>query len=386
MKHTILNGDCQDVLKTLEANTIDAILTDPPYGLNMAGWDHSVPPKEIWEEVLRVLKPGGHMLAFGGTRTFHRLTCAIEDAGFEIRDCIMWTHGMGFPKGSNLKPAWEPVILARKKGSGKLNIDKTRVPFAGEKDKQTTDWHNERVRPNSGGFADEYVGGIEKTYKRHTNGKLNIDDCRVPASKEDMEQVKKFWQYGKASWEGEQYSGGPKRPARSECDPIDAPEHIDSGRHPANLIHDGSDVVLKGFPEAGNKWNKNYGTEDYNGRQYDGGVFGGGGYDGENTYCDSGSAARFFYCAKATPEEREAAKGHPTIKPLKLMRYLVKLISNEGELVLDPFMGSGSSVVAARLESRDAIGIDIDQAYCDTALARCDAAMGGTLIDVFDDS
>ena len=320
MKHTILNGDCQDVLKTLPANSIDAVLTDPPYGLNMAGWDHSVPPKAMWEEVLRVLKPGGHMLAFGGTRTFHRLTCAIEDAGFEIRDVIMWVHGEGFPKGSNLKPSWEPIIVCRKKGKGKLNIDQSRVPCS------EADVANLKYK-----YAAECGTGFKK------NG----------------------------------YIGGETPHSR-----LDPPENVDRGRHPANLIHDGSEQVLDLFPQTSATFRGHY--------EGKGGCFGGGRVDENNAYTDEGSAARYFYCAKPSPGERETANGHPTIKPLKLMRYLVKLISYEGELVLDPFMGSGSSIIAARLESRNAIGIDLDQAYCDTAVERCEAAMSGTLIDVFE--
>lgn len=370
MKHQILNGDCQEVLKTLDADSVDAVVTDPPYGLAMAGWDHTVPPKEIWAEVLRVLKPGGHMLAFGGTRTYHRLGCAIEDAGFELRDCIMWTHGMGFPKGQNLKPAWEPVWVCRKPGKGKLNIENTRVEFASDADKQATEYFNAKERPNSGGFATQYAGGEKKTYKKKDTGKLNIDDCRVPASKEDIDYIKGQYEYPTGF--GNDYVNADKETFYNNK--LDAPEGIDNGRHPANLIHDGSDEVLNGFPElgvAGRAGGSN------------GGCFGGGEEQIES-YDDSGSAARFFYCAKATPAERKAANGHPTIKPLKLMRYLVKLVSNEGDVVLDPFMGSGSSIVAARLESRSAIGIDIDEEYCKTAQQRADDAMSGTLIDLFE--
>ena len=238
----------------------------------------------------------------------------------------MWTHGMGFPKGSNLKPAWEPVILARKKGSGKLNINDCRVPLA---DGEDAEWlTSEQLRwkkADYGGF-----GGDTRVY-------------------------------------------GDDRPTRHSNKVYDAAD----GRHPANLIHDGSDEVLGLFP---------YGMSSKRGTYTNGGATFNviGKVTDENSYDDAGSASRFFYCAKATQAEREAANGHPTIKPLKLMRYLVKLISNEGDVVLDPFMGSGSSIVAARLESRNAIGIDIDQAYCDTALERCDAAISGTLIDMFE--
>ena len=148
----IINGDCLTVMRGMDATSVDAIVTDPPYGLEFMGkeWDHGIPGVHFWEAALRVAKPGAHLLAFGGTRTFHRLTCAIEDAGWEIRDCLGWIYGSGFPKSHNLKgdhegwgtalkPAWEPIILARKPldgtvaanvqkwGTGAVNVDGCRV-------------------------------------------------------------------------------------------------------------------------------------------------------------------------------------------------------------------------------------------------------------------
>src|SRR3989304_2349138 len=154
----VIEGDCLDVLKTLEPGSVDAVVTDPPYGLGFMGkdWDHGVPGVHFWTAALRVAKPGAHLLAFGGTRTFHRLTCAIEDAGWEVRDCLMWLYGQGFPKslngpwgGTALKPAWEPILMARKSlggtvaanvekwGTGGLNIGECRLDYQSEKDKDS---------------------------------------------------------------------------------------------------------------------------------------------------------------------------------------------------------------------------------------------------------
>ncbi len=311
------------------------------------------------------------MLAFGGTRTHHRLMCEIEDAGFEIRDVIMWVHGEGFPKGSNLKPSWEPIIVCRKKGKGKLNINDSRVPCS-EEDEKKNEYYRTKPRPGGTGFGDKYIGATKGTASQHiSNGKLNIEETRVPCSEADIEFIKV--RHKNAGFASDGYIGGK---AANRSNDLVAPEGTNNGRHPANLIHDGSDQVMNLFPQTSATFRGHY--------EGKGGCFGGGRIDENNAYTDEGSAARYFYCAKPSPGERETANGHPTIKPLKLMRYLVKLISYEGELVLDPFMGSGSSIIAARLESRNAIGIDLDQAYCDTALERCEAAMGGTLIDVFE--
>ena len=316
---------CDDnlvIMPMLVENSIDAIVTDPPYGLKFMGedWDHGVPGETFWREALRVAKPGCHLLAFGGTRTFHRLICAIEDAGWEIRDTIMWVYGGGFPKsynldnglGTALKPAYEPITLARKPISEKTiasNVFK---------------WG---------------VGGI------------NINENRV-----GTERIVINGQGNDNNLHGN-FSGVINNPERR-------------GRFPANLIHDGSDEVVELFPEAGNGWKRNYGEENYRGRQYSGGSFGGGGYKGGSTYADSGSAARFFYCAKASKSDRESGNIHPTVKPTALMRYLCRLITPPNGMILDPFMGSGSTGKAALLEGFSFIGIDNKQEYVDIAKMR----------------
>jgi len=290
-RYTLHVGDCREVLRDYPADHFDSIVSDPPYGLTFMGngWDRGVPGAEFWQEALRVAKPGAHLLAFGGTRTFHRLTVAIEDAGWEVRDCMMWLYGSGFPKSHNgpwggtaLKPAWEPVIVARK--------------------------------PLSGTVADNVL--------RYGTGALNIDGCRV---------------------------GGTE------------------GRWPANVMHDGSDDVVAGFPLTTS------GTGAI--RKSALGMFGLGGDGKANTeYGDTGSAARFFYCAKASSADRDDGNTHPTVKPTDLMRYLCRLVTPPGGVVLDPFMGSGSTGKAALIEGLRFVGIDLDPAHVAIAEARCQEA------------
>ena len=269
-------GDCLQVLKTLEAESVDSVVTDPPYGLSFMGkgWDYKVPTVEIWQECLRVLKPGGYLLAFAGTRTQHRMCVNIEDAGFEIRDMIAWVYGSGFPKAKScLKPALEPITMARKPAR--------------------------HVQP------------------------LNIDSCRVGA---------------------------------------------EQGRWPANLIHDGSDEVIQLFPESKGQQGAVKGTEPSSKTANAFGEFSArSAFTPRN---DSGSAARFFYCAKASKKDRDESNTHPTVKPTDLMAYLCRLVTPKGGTVLDPFMGSGSTGKAALQEGFDFVGIEREERYFEIAEKR----------------
>jgi hypothetical protein len=325
--YAVVEGDCRDVLTGLPAASFDAVVTDPPYhlpgGFMGTSWDKAGVAFDpaTWRAVLRVLKPSGYLLAFGGTRTYHRLTCAVEDAGFEIRDCVLWLHGQGFPKAKScLKPAWEPIVLARKPGP--------------------------RVGP------------------------LNIDECRVPAAD------------GLAS-------GGRPGGHRNPCfmspggDPRDArAEEHPAGRWPANVVHDGSPEVLALFPEVAS------------GKQAAGGhvrnslkhrntysPMAGMRCEGDVLYGDSGSAARFFYAAKASKADRGEGNTHPTVKSTELMRWLVRLVTAPGDLVLDPFAGSGSTGRAALVEGRRCLLVEKDPAYCDIARRRLAAAWAEPVAD-----
>ncbi len=294
-------------------NTFDSIVTDPPYELGFMGksWDstgiaYSV---EMWREALRVLKPGGHLLAFSGSRTYHRMTCAIEDAGFEVRDQIMWVYGSGFPKSHNLegewdgwgtalKPAHEPICMARK----------------------------------------PLVGTVAANVLAWGAGALNIDGCRVTDGTETGEEKPTYVPNRAKDVVGAGMGGG---------------DWVNSaGRWPANFIHDGSTEVIDRFPvTTSGTQTKPLGT---------GGLFSAK----SNTPCapqygDAGSAARFFYCSKASKSDRGAGNTHPTVKPCDLMRYLVRLVTPPGGTVLDPFAGSGSTFKAATLEGFDFIGFEL---------------------------
>jgi DNA modification methylase len=308
----ILHGDCLGVLQTLGDASVDAVVTDPPYGLSFMGkrWDYDVPSVEVWAECLRVLKPGGHLLAFAGTRTQHRMAVRIEDAGFEIRDMIAWVYGSGFPKSHNgpwggtaLKPALEPITVARK-------------PLAGT---------------------------VAENVLRHGTGGLNIDGCRVATDDKLGANVEK-----------------------SEA----------LGRWPANLIHDGSEEVLAAFPQAPGQLAKASTSDTQRAGQNAYGVMARGS-NGQAPRGDAGSAARFFYCAKASKADRGAENAHPTVKPTDLMRYLVRLVTPPGGVVLDPFMGSGSTGKAAALEGFDFIGIEREAEYVEIAKARVAAVQDG---------
>jgi site-specific DNA-methyltransferase (adenine-specific) len=319
MGHTLHLGDCLDVLRTLPDASVDAVVTDPPYGLSFMGkaWDHGVPGVPYWQAALRVLKPGGYLLAMGGTRTYHRLACAVEDAGFQIRDCLMWLYGSGFPKGKGcLKPAWEPILLARKPGP--------------------------RVLP------------------------LGVDECRVPTD-EDCARVPSP-NVGSVTYAQDKYTKTMLRGGRGH----------DAGRYPANVVHDGGEEVLEAFAAFGEKTSGKQSAgghvrnSDKTRNAY--GAFEGQQCEGDVLYGDTGTAARFFYAAKASKRERGEGNSHPTVKPLALMRWLVRLVCPPGGTVLDPFMGSGTTGVACAQEGRSLVGIELSPEYLEIARQRIEAA------------
>jgi DNA modification methylase len=337
---SVIHGDCLEVMPTLDAESIDAVITDPPYGLSFMGkhWDHGIPGVDFWTEALRVAKPGAHLLAFGGTRTFHRLTVAIEDAGFEIQDCLSWLYGSGFPKHkSKLKPAWEPIILARKPAdkATPLNIDACRIE------------HNGRRSPCK----------ADGTVSRNSAGVLG---------------------------------GGHQDSASFD---------VSVGRWPANVVLD--EVAASMLDEQSGELTS--GTLPA-GTQREGiGYHGGLGVTVRNSFIgNSGGASRFFYTAKAARSERNdglegmperlsvdddwvsesrkdapsggrtslQANHHPTVKPIALMRWLVRLITPPNGVVLDPFCGSGTTGIAAVLEKRQFIGIEENAEYAEIAEKR----------------
>lgn len=535
-------GDCLEVLKTMPDSSVDAVVCDPPYGLSFMGrkWDYDVPEVAVWAECLRVLKPGGHLLAFAGTRTQHRMAVRIEDAGFEIRDMIAWVYGSGFPKsldvskaidkaagaerevvgfdpvaakrtpavgtaaygdyngqtgevtapatdaarqwqgwGTALKPALEPITVARKPfrgtvaenvlkwGTGAINIDECRVQNQGgsgsigqeKNDRGARQDELRRVRKADGAL--EVTGGEgEATGDVRPGVQVEGNDwCRKPTMEE---RSLDGWAgelslppCGRSEQGGQGASGEPKGSAglgASACDGAGRWEAVEadrngashqrgevgqqagkpalnelvgalegtsatgargrgveggsgafessSGRWPANLIHDGSSEVLAGFPEAGAHGGKGVFVQHaWAGREA----------TEQNIERSTGSAARFFYCAKASKRDRddgldgfahanpgemtggrtEGSAGlnnpragyepkpqgnhHPTVKPTDLMAYLCRLVTPPGGVVLDPFMGSGSTGKAAMLEGFHFIGIEREAEYLEIARARISA-------------
>lgn len=295
-------------------------------------WDGSKVAYDValWKEMLRVLKPGGHLLSFGGSRTYHRMASAVEDAGFEIRDQIMWVYGSGFPKslnghwgGTALKPAHEPLVLARK----------------------------------------PLIGTVAANVLAHGTGGLNIDGCRVG------NDVRYNAPAGNAN--NPHTATGPGNPGGFGMKP-DSPERLVTGRWPANLIHDGSDEVVSCFPDAKGQQGALTGDEPSSKTANTFGEFAGRTPSAPRN--DTGSAARFFYAAKASKKDRDDGNAHPTVKPTDLMAYLCRLVTPAGGVVLDPFMGSGSTGKAAIREGFRFIGAEREAAYYAIAEARLKAA------------
>lgn len=362
MRMQIHNSNCLDVMRGMDANSIDAIVTDPPYGLRFMGkkWDYDVPSLDVWKEALRVAKPGAHLLCFGGSRTYHRMTCAIEDAGWDIRDCIMWVYGSGFPKSMDVSKAIDKKMGAKREvvghsdnGSGPWNIklknhgkgdtgigmmDGSGKSFditapATEAAKQWNGYGTS-LKP---AFEPVIVarkpldGTVADTVLKWGTGAINIDGCRVP-TEENITNHSRSEEAGKSK--GIYGSSHAQDTHKTHGQAL--------GRFPANLVHDGSEEVLACFPDAGGS--------------------------------DKGSAARFFYCAKASRSERGEGNGHPTVKPLALMKYLVTLVAPPNAVVLDSYMGSGTTGVAALQLGRKFVGIERDSEYFRIAKARMEGA------------
>ena len=355
MTFDIHHGMCLDVLKTFPDNSFDSIVTDPPYGISFMGkkWDYDVPSVEEWAECLRVLKPGGHLLAFAGTRTQHRTAVRIEDAGFEIRDMIAWVYGSGFPKSLDVSKAidkaagvgrevvcenpnhravsgvgYEGVYQGWGTGAAVITAPAT------EDAKKWQGWRT-ALKPAMEPITvarKPLTGTVAANVLEWGTGAINIDGCRVEPTGESRERV------SEASQDRRYTEAGGTNFAALPGTRGGAPE----GRWPANLIHDGSEEVAGIFPNS-----------------KDGGA---------------GSAARFFYCAKTSKKDRGDGNDHPTVKPTDLMAYLCRLVTPPGGVVLDPFMGSGSTGKAAIPEGFHFIGVECEPAYFGIACRRIEQA------------
>jgi len=391
MTWNLTTGDCLDILPTLPAESIEACITDPPYGWTMMGsnWDRGVPGEAYWKEVLRVLKPGGWLLAFGGPRTHHRLMVAIEDAGFELKDCLCWLFGSGFPKALNLSKAIDKAAGAERKvisdnPCARPNHDHKTIWIGTKKGKEQSHppltapatpeaklwdgWHTAlkpahepiilAMKPLDGTFA--------KNALTHGVAGLNVDGCRIGtndnlnggAYSNTDGRDRKAWSGDSRTVTG---AGAFARKAEGEYVPP-------TGRWPANVILD---------EEAGKMLDEQTGILHSHG----GGTSRIMGFSGGRRErpiekrSDKGGASRFFYCAKASRAERThkgtIENNHPTLKPLALMRWLCRLVSTPtGGTILDPFAGSGSTGVAALQEGLSFIGIELSPEYAEIARAR----------------
>ena len=406
---TLYNGDSKQILPTLAENSIDSIVCDPPYELGFMGksWDSTgiANDVDLWKEVFRVLKPGGHLLAFSGSRTYHRMVVAIEDAGFEIRDQIMWVYGSGFPKSHNISKGIDKAAGAERevigtysgvtKGDGgRYNwhntdeIGATTVNITAPATAEAQQWQGwgTALKPAHEPIVlarKPFTGTVANNVLTFGTGGINIDGSRVG------NEIISTHNAPKGTFAG----GEPDRGS----DTSTYENH--TGRWPANFIHDGSDEVVELFPNT-----KSPATYT---RKSDG--FGSGSYViGETAgteslnYGDSGSAARFFYCAKAGKRDRnegldgfvnKVAGGmqgrtdgsmgsitynqnhHPTVKPTDLMRYLCRLITPPNGTILDPFLGSGSTGKAAMYEGFKFVGIELTEEYLPIAKARIEFAI-----------
>ena len=508
------NANCLDHLRTLEDCSIHSIVTDPPYGISFMGkkWDYDVPSVDIWKECLRVLKPGGHLLAFAGTRTQHRMAVNIEDAGFELRDMIAWVYGQGFPKSHNIikaldgqvcsctgsalpyiheenlpkksqaerkvcpmrdsdvskainhsegggallqpclqkqsSPVNRAVSIEGEEGSRQSGVERRNNTVQEERQLHRGDlcssagmgfangserWLHHAAPPSDGAdvrfSADAqrgsgplgpqseqqsskqsgavsqqwrsqeggswpvccrcgkpmvseglgtalkpslepitlarkpFKGTVAANVLEHGTGAINVDGCRVEHTEECRMMAPSQANIESPS---EKHRQAGRREAVLELKP--------GGRWPANLIHDGSDEVVGLFPEAnsariGNPNNPHRGV-NHTATSYGQG-------DGKEThdYRDSGSAARFFYCPKVSKRERGEGNNHPTLKPIALMAYLCRLVTPPSGIVLDPFMGSGSTGIAALQEGFDFIGIEREAEYVEIAKSRIENAL-----------
>jgi len=392
-KGVLYLGNSLEILKQLPNNSVDSIVTDPPYGLSFMGkkWDYDVPSVEIWQECLRVLKPGGHLLAFAGTRTQHRMAIRIEDAGFEIRDMIAWIYGSGFPKSLNIGKAVDKLLGNERTVQNYTCQDIRGNSFESQRAKERPRLEQEitigsslfegwgtalkpALEPITVARKPISENNIAENCLKYGTGGINIDGCRV------------------------------------ESELPDSKGKLPSGRFPANLIHDGSDEVLELFP---NTKSGNLNSGHKRGEGTGNSFMGGGGTITGNYGGDSGSAARFFYCAKASKAERnagcdelpkgeapasarsKAAEGrnnplgeprqnhHPTVKPIAVMQWLLRLVTPKGGITLDPFSGSGSTQCAAIREGFHYIGIEISEEYLAIAARRIDTELDHA--DIFRD-
>jgi site-specific DNA-methyltransferase (adenine-specific) len=433
---TIYHGDCLEVLRALPDASVDAVVTDPPYGINFMGkaWDGAAIAQaavsgvdhtktrersasmhagsydlsatgnrafQAWAtewaaECLRVLKPGGHLLAFGGTRTWHRLACAIEDAGFEVRDSIAWMYGSGFPKSLDVSKAIDKAAgaerevvgskiglpgysLAPSKGTGDLRFGGFGGDGDPEREAQITAPATDAAREWSGwGTAlkpahepivvarKPLVGTVAANVLEHGTGALNIDACRIGMSSEDRANIEgRVWVGRNQYQDGKTIYGGYETDGTDQRMTVHA-----AGRWPANVVLD-EDQAAELDRQSGVLHSQNPATRASKSKRIGATGMGTG---ASIEYADRGGASRFFYVAKAPARERPKVDGtaHPTVKPLTLMRWLCRLVTPPDGVILEPFAGSGTTVEAALLEGFRVVAIEREADYLPLIQARLD--------------
>ncbi len=438
----IICGDCLEVMKGMPDNSIDTIITDPPYGLSFMGkkWDYKVPSIKIWQECLRVLKPGGTALIFAGSRTQHRMAVNVEDAGFILKDCIMWLYGSGFPKASDISKNIDKIAGKERKIIGtkqhqypdsphlgtykKVNISSdgifqsenkntnlSAIPITAPATPEATLWNGWKsfglkpayepilccMKPNEGSYANNALKwGVAGLNIKESRIPYKIEDAKNRLSRDGKDKARKNITKGFLGF------------ATAE----ETHTNIEAGRYPANVILDDSPEVMNEFEKhktSGNSYRPTgsrgkgiiNGDIPFNkGLKRKGAILG---------YDDSGSPSRFFYCAKASKVERNRGceeleekynddsrkdknaiscnnprnsnrsgtpkkNSHPTVKPLALMKYLCTLTKTPtGGIVLDPFCGSGTTLMACKELKRHYVGIDDIHEYCEIARRRVNA-------------
>jgi predicted RNA methylase len=388
----LYQGDCLEILPTLEANSVDTIITDPPYGLTFMGkdWDKGVPGEAFWRAALRVAKPGAILMAFGGTRTYHRLMVAIEDAGWEIRDCMMWLYGSGFPKSMAIDKAIDKKAAAVRKTVGRYSR-----PDGSVSRTAVQGWRSDYVNGDVGTLdgetpitapatplAQQWQGwgtALKPAYEPIIIAQKPLDGTY--AANAEKWGVAGLWiDGGRVGLEGMENHRTPAKSGlgkngiygKSTTEELtegrDLVRYSSKGRWPANLILD-EDAAAALDAQSGVIVGRN-GGDTGNVSGYAGGF----GRTQTATYRDTGGASRFFYTAKASRAERGEGNHHPTVKPLALLRYLSRLTKTPtGGVVLDMFAGSGTGVMAALLEGRDAIGIELNAEYFEIMRRRVEA-------------
>lgn len=384
-------GDCLDILPTIPDASVDCVITDPPYGLSFMGkdWDHGVPGVPFWEAALRVAKPGVMLLAFGGTRTHHRLMVAIEDAGWEIRDCLMWLYGSGFPKSMDIGKAIDKAAGAEREVAGLTRGGVERGGKFGDSHlAESEKWHN--VTAPATDAAKQWdgwgtalkpawepiimarkplIGTVANNVLAHGAGGINVDACRIPTTDSLGGGMVSMGRPKSSEGWDRPWMHDPQVTERKKAESAEKVRLAEvQGRWPANLVLDEDAAAIL---DAQSGLSKSTNRPRHNSRTIGGdGIFNGGTAMVTNGHSDTGGASRFFYVAKASKRDRDEGNHHPTVKPTQLMRYLVRLVTPPNGVVLDPFMGSGSTGKAAILEGFRFTGIELDPDYFAIAQRR----------------